>query len=262
MTVPQGPGPLDPVRLGLAGRRQRPPPLAVVVHAVERLGPRIAQVTLAGEDLAEFQWPGPASHLKLVLAAGGTDPAVVSRTYTPRRFDRARGLLDLVFALHGHGPGASWAAQAVAGDEVAVTRPRPRANVGDGVAWLLLAGDESALPAIGTILDSVPSDLPVQVLVEVEGRHDEIDLSAGGAVTVDWLHRGATGRPGDELEAAIGGWRRPGGDGAVWSAGEASSIRRVRRLLIEHGLPPRRLVTRGYWRVGEADHPDHDDGDD
>ena len=30
----------------------------------------------------------------------------------------------------------------------------------------------------------------------------------------------------------------------------------------ERGLPLARLVTRGYWRAGEQNHPDHDYGED
>jgi hypothetical protein len=40
-------------------------------------------------------------------------------------------------------------------------------------------------------------------------------------------------------------------------------MRGIRKhLLAERGLAAQSLVTRGYWRAGEANHPDHDYGDD
>jgi NADPH-dependent ferric siderophore reductase len=55
----------------------------------------------------------------------------------------------------------------------------------------------------------------------------------------------------------------PGGHGASWIGLEASAMRTVRRhLLGERGLDRDQLYTRGYWKIGVADHPDHDTGED
>ena len=55
----------------------------------------------------------------------------------------------------------------------------------------------------------------------------------------------------------------PGGRGAGWIGLEASAMRTVRRhLLGERGLDRDQLYTRGYWKIGVADHPDHDTGED
>jgi NADPH-dependent ferric siderophore reductase len=44
---------------------------------------------------------------------------------------------------------------------------------------------------------------------------------------------------------------------------EAAAMRGIRRYLIaERHLPAASLVTRGYWRAGEQNHPDHDYGED
>jgi NADPH-dependent ferric siderophore reductase len=49
----------------------------------------------------------------------------------------------------------------------------------------------------------------------------------------------------------------------IWVACEAAAMRRIRQhFLRDRGLPARSLVTRGYWRLGAANHPDHDYGDD
>jgi hypothetical protein len=35
-----------------------------------------------------------------------------------------------------------------------------------------------------------------------------------------------------------------------------------RHLLDERGMDRQQLYTRGYWKLGAADHPDHDTGED
>jgi NADPH-dependent ferric siderophore reductase len=54
----------------------------------------------------------------------------------------------------------------------------------------------------------------------------------------------------------------PAGRGQVWVAAEATVIRRIRSGMLAAGLNREQLTTRGYWRGGEANHPDHDYGED
>jgi NADPH-dependent ferric siderophore reductase len=55
----------------------------------------------------------------------------------------------------------------------------------------------------------------------------------------------------------------PAGAGRVYVACEAGAMRRIRRhLLTERNLSRDHVVTRGYWRLGETDHPDGDYGQD
>jgi NADPH-dependent ferric siderophore reductase len=55
----------------------------------------------------------------------------------------------------------------------------------------------------------------------------------------------------------------PEGNGRVYVGCEAGVMRRIRKNLIETaGFERTRITTRGYWRVGAANHPDRDYGDD
>jgi NADPH-dependent ferric siderophore reductase len=75
--------------------------------------------------------------------------------------------------------------------------------------------------------------------------------------------RAAGERPGSALAAAVACWTPPPAPGQVWAACEAVAVRGIRaHLLGPLALAPERILTRGYWRVGEADHPDHDYGED
>ena len=255
-------------------RRGRPAPLRAVVRRLERPSPWIRRVVLGGGDLGQFSWPGPASHLKLVLPLPGQTapdlPApdadglvaydrnrVIMRTYTPRAWDGDAGELTIDVFIHGEGPASAWAEQTQPGHEVAVSRPRARYDADATAPWLVLAGDESAVPAIGTILEG--GSLPDSTTVVIESdRDDDLGLPPGTAPT--FVRRNGT--PMAALAEALADGVLPEGEGLVWVAGEARGIRGIRaHLLSTRGLPPTSVVTRGYWRQGEADHPDHDFGE-
>jgi NADPH-dependent ferric siderophore reductase len=254
--------------------RRRPAPIRTTVSRLTQLSPHFVRVTLAGEDLSRFRWPGPAGHLKLILPEPGTAQLVLPepdadglvvfdrslpitlRTYTARRFDPAAGELDLDVFLHGTGPASRWAESASKGDSVAVTVPRSAGFTEDPAAdWILIAGDASALPAIATIVPALTR--PATILAELDDQADSAALDARGPVT--WL--AAAGSSGDELERAMLKEPLATGHGQVWVAAEASVIRRIRSGLLP-ALSREQLTTRGYWRGGEANHPDHDYGED
>jgi NADPH-dependent ferric siderophore reductase len=252
--------------------RRRPAPIRTAVSRLTQISPHFVRVTLTGEDLGRFRWPGPAGHLKLILPQAGElvlpEPdadglvafdrslPITLRTYTARRFDPVASELDLDIFLHGTGPASRWAQSARPGDSAAVTVPRSAGFTEDPAAdWIVIAGDASALPAIATIVPTLTR--PATILAELDDQGDRPALDAGGPVT--WL--AAAGSSGDELERAMLKEPLPSGHGQVWVAAEATVIRRIRSGLLA-GLGREQLTTRGYWRGGEANHPDHDYGED
>jgi NADPH-dependent ferric siderophore reductase len=230
------------------------------------------RVVFSGPQLEGFAWNGPAAHIKLILGPpGAAGERPLSRTYTPRHFDAARRELTVDFVLHGTGPAATWAAQAQVGQPMVIAGPGRCYTLDAAARWLLVAGDESAIPAIATILEVVPDHLRTQVLIEVNDAADEFAIApARPNVSIGWLHRAQpiTGHDpaapaGVELTAAVAAYRPPAGAGRVYVACEAEAMRRIRRqLLVERGLPREWLTTRGYWKQGATDHPDRDYGED
>jgi NADPH-dependent ferric siderophore reductase len=251
----------------------------VEVTAVEPITPRMVRVALAGDDLAGFEDIAPTQHLKLLFPAPGQDapslpesgpvglrfpdgqPRPAMRTFTPRRFDPETATLHVDFVLHDEGPASAWARQAEVGQRLAVAGPGGRMPLTLGPGRFIVAGDESALPAVGTLLEALPVDAVADVLLEVESGSDEIEFDSAAMLSVTWLRR-QPGSFGRALHDGRGGPDVTGASG-VWVACEAEAVRRVRRtLLTERHVDPATLVTRGYWRLGEQNHPDHDYGED
>jgi NADPH-dependent ferric siderophore reductase len=253
----------------------------VEVVSVSRIAPRLVSVLVNGGDLSRFADAPPTSHIKVFLPAVGQDaptmpsvgpdgarvwpqdqPRPVVRTYTPRSFDPEIGTLEVQFLLHGAGPASEWAETARPGSKAAIGGPGGRFSLDLEASHWFIAGDESALPAVGTLLDTLPASTTAEVHLEVTGPEDEIPFASPADATITWHHRRAADAWGTELYEATAGASIP--DGAqVWVACEASAVRTIRRhLLVERQVSTATTVTRGYWRVGAADHPDHDYGED
>jgi NADPH-dependent ferric siderophore reductase len=128
----------------------------VEVVSVSKLTPRLVSVLVRGDALDGFRIEAPTGHVKVFLPADGQDDPAV-RTYTPVRFDEASKTLELQFVLHGAGPASEWAECAAPGDKLAVAGPGGRFTLDDTAAHWWLAADESAIPAVATLLEALPA---------------------------------------------------------------------------------------------------------
>ena len=177
----------------------------------------------------------------------------MARDYTPRRFDAERRELTIEFVLHGDGPATAWAAQAVAGQWIGVGGPRGSILIPDDYDTYLLAGDETALPAIARFLEEMRPGIRADVLIEVASWQEERHLPTAANASITWLSR--DDRPASTsilLEQALRALTLPHGDVHAWLAGEIEVVRRLRDVLVaDKALPRTRIRAAGYWRVGE-----------
>lgn len=243
----------------------------------------MVRVTLAGPELEGFEIPAPTQHIKFIMPEPGQDrpmlpdpslprgenrpgqPRPLMRTYTVRRFDATGPEMDVDFVLHGEGAGSDWVERAKSGDIVAFAGPGGRPYAPDpNAAWYVLAGDETALPAMATLLERLSATMRVRIYAEVAEPADALPFTSQAQLETTWLPRGsAESLPGSLLEAALAEAPAPEGDGRVWLACEATIMRRIRKHLLDAWhLDPASIVTRGYWKQGEPNYRDGDYGED
>ncbi|WP_345750029.1 siderophore-interacting protein [Microbacterium rhizophilus] len=302
-------------------------PYRAVVRRVERLSPHFARVTFGGDDFEHFGTAGLDQRIKLIfpLADGSMcdigqddeDRQLTGdwydvwralpderrnpfRTYTVRRIDPAARELTVDFVVHHDaGPAGTWAENVRGGEEIVIVGPDERSpHSRGGIDWrpanasrVLLIGDETAVPAIGGILESLPADRVADVFVEVPSVADIGVFAAPAHADVRWIVREREGRPdrehGEGLIEAVTDWAHGHGDVLslaasprpqeladvdvdvellwdspepiegefyAWIAGEAATIKSLRRLLVSgHGVDRRRVAFMGYWRRGIAE---------
>ncbi|WP_030669779.1 siderophore-interacting protein [Streptomyces cellulosae] len=256
------------------------------VVRTRRLGPSLVRVSFGGEDLRAFFSDGRDQSLSLFLPhPGQSEPRVpielgdgwwqgwrelpdgvraVMRSYTLRDLrhgpDGHTEEIDIDFVLHAPaGPASAWAARAAAGDKVLLLGPavadnrairfRPPQDTDLVVVW----GDETAVPAACSIVESLPAGTRARVWLEVPHAGDVQDLVTAADAEITWLVREESHATGSPLALApIRAAQLPPAERPyVWMAGESGCVKELRRHFVrEREFDRRRITFVGYWRQG------------
>lgn len=252
----------------MANRPSRPVTQAEVTR-VEQLTPHMVRVVVGGDALRRIEAGSCTDHYVKILfpPRGVTYPEPfdmgairesmpaeawpVVRTYTVRRWLPEVPEMWIDFVVHGdEGIAGPWAAAAKPGDPVRFMGPGGGYAPNAAADWHLLAGDESALPAISAALDGMPAGALVHAFIEVSGPEEQQPLPTTADARVTWIHRGDA-PIGSTLPGAIRGLAFPEGQVHAFVHGEANFVKDVRSFLRkERGLPLDQLSISGYWRRG------------
>jgi NADPH-dependent ferric siderophore reductase len=188
----------------------------------------------------------------------------VVRTMTVRRADPADRQIAIDVAVHGeHGTAGLWAATAEPGQPAYLMGPSGAYTPDPAADWHLLAGDETALPAISVALEALPASAIGQVFIETAEPQDEIALTAPGGVQINWIFRGGRAdlvgedRAGDQaplIEAVKSAHWLPGLVHA-FVHGEAQAVMHNLRPYIrkDRGVDAKWASISGYWRRGRTE---------
>ena len=266
-----GPAPLRSGNVTPSDDGLRPVDVLTVV-AVEDVTPSVRRVLLSGGadsvaaagptvnllvpriGDAEPRWPRIQRDGRIVWPEGSHGIAL--RSYTARRQDPAAGEIEIDFVLHGDGPAAAWAMAAQPGALLGVAGAASLAERPAG--WVLMAGDETALPAIARLLAAADPGTTGVAFLEVAGPEEEQPLVAPPGVAVHWLHRNGT-PPGEStlLVDAVAALDRPGTEDLfAWVGAESAAVRAIRAdLRGRWGLGRAQHHAIGYWRRGRAMSP-------
>jgi NADPH-dependent ferric siderophore reductase len=265
----------------VAGR----PLQAFEVVSTEQLTPHMVRVVLGSSNFDTFvPTKFTDSYVKLAFVADDIDlgplpqPLTMDsfadlppeqrppvRTITVRRVDEQARQIAVDIAVHGeHGVAGQWAATVEPGQRIHLMGPSGAYAPDPAADWHLLAGDESALPAISVALEALPESAIGKVFIEVAGPDDEIPLTAPEGVEVNWVLRGGRAdlvpedRAGDHaplIEAVTTALWLPG-QVHVFIHGEAQAVMHNLRPYIrkERGVDAKWASSiSGYWRRGRTE---------
>lgn len=253
----------DSAKPAPARRTRRP--ITLEVLRTEMVAQEIVRVWLGGDGFAEFEDNETTEqYVKLLLAPPGVtygpDEDVETlrtarpveerprvRTYTVRHVDHDARELAIDFVLHGDaGIAAPWAAAARPGDTISFMGPGGNWSPDPHAPWHLIAGDDTALPAIDAALRALPDDAAVVGVVDlvIPERAEYLDPRFRSSLRV-------IGPDGPGLAAALEEIDLPEGPGVAFVHGELGVIRGLRPRLVERGFTRDRLSISGYWREGK-----------
>lgn len=240
------------------GRPMRPPLPAWTLELVEshEVTPHMRRLVFTGEGLAQMDYrPGQ----DLAIQVPQEDGSFGRRHYTIRSLDRAAGRLAIDFVLHGHGgPAERFAREAKPGARLQANGPRGGAYVRPEADWHLFVGDETCLPGILHMIETLPAGAKGWAFIEVESAADEQPVNTQGDVEVVWIRRDGPSVPGSPaLIRAVEDFQFPAGRGHACVIGETSTVRAQRQGLLARGLSREQINAEGYWRPGRMGGHDH-----
>ncbi|PTR28863.1 NADPH-dependent ferric siderophore reductase [Rhodococcus sp. OK519] len=179
-----------------------------------------------------------------------------SRTYTVRSYDAETREMAIDFAEHEGGLASDWAYRVRPGETILMAGPKHSSSLPLEAEWMLVAGDQTALPAIARCLEMLPADLPATVIIEVAEPSHRQELKCAAPVDITWLFRSENGGESRLVETTQAVEWRPG-QPYLWVAGEALTIKPLRRWAKQDRAIPKQFVEiAGYWRHREVVHPD------
>lgn len=179
-----------------------------------------------------------------------------TRTYTVRWVNEAARELAIDFVIHGdEGLAGPWAATAQPGDSLIFTGPGGGHNPDPAADWYLFAGDESALPAIGAVIEALPPHARGLAFLEVDSEADIQAIGAPAGVDLQWLFRG--GGPAGASEVLLNAVRDsewPEGRVQVFAHGERGYMKSLRDVFFaQRGLDRGQVSLSGYWASGRVE---------
>lgn len=221
------------------------------------------KLVFVADDIDVAALPQPLTQDSFSMLPPEKRPPV--RTITVRKVDAAARQISLDIVVHGeHGVAGVWAASAQPGQVIYLMGPGGAYTPDPGADWHLLAGDESALPAIATALEALPPNAIGKTFIEVASPEDEIPLTAPDGMQVNWVYRGGRAdlvtedRAGDFaplIEAVTTTLWLPG-QVHVFIHGEAQTVMHNLRPFIrkERGIDAKWSSSiSGYWRRGRTE---------
>lgn len=214
-----------------------------VITEIEYYAPKLKRVRYQGDALRTVQWK-PAQEVE--FRVNDTE----YRHYTPMCWNQEIGYTDVLFYLHGKGPGSDWASQLQVNDELLLIGPGGKFIIPEGSSKIVMMGDETTLSTFYGMQQQLPKGASdVHCLIECEPEAmdwpEKIGMKAvplqripsfTGRVQEEWLRQ--------HLKTAATAT-------AYFLSGNADTIKNLRRLLVSTGVPGAQIKMKPYWLEGK-----------
>jgi NADPH-dependent ferric siderophore reductase len=216
-----------------------------VVTYTEYIAPRLKRVRFEGDFLRMPFFPGHAIGFRV----GRHD----FRHYTPVFADGENGICEVLFYLHGHGPGSRWAASLNAGQHAWLSGTSQTRLLTDN-HYHFFFGDETSL-GLFRHMKNVIDDRGDEYLGILELDKDALHWPEVVGLSVETVIRSGEYPPASEAISCLQelderlwrNWKHA----TFYLAGSSASVRAFRLALIIEGVNDRAIKSCPYWAEGK-----------
>lgn len=227
------------------------------VLSVQRVSANFLRVAIKCKNLEQMS--SGAMHFSLLLPPEGGSPIwptmndkkrtvwpsgeneLHRAVYTFVEFDVATTSFSFDLYEHACGRTTRWARSVLPGQIVGIMGP------GGGnfpvCDDLLIAGDETALPAIRRILETAPAHVTGRAIIEIGDANDISLLNHPTGVQIDWVSRATESGLWPELSRV----KHVPKNTFVWIAAERELVRKAKATFLEIGASKEHSYFSGYW---------------
>lgn len=239
--------------------RHKPQFRMAAVKSKSFITPKMLRIIFETPDFEGFISVGFDDHIRLFFPKDGEvlpipqmgdkgtiwpEERPAGRDYTPRYFDATKNQMTIDFVVHDGGIASDWASSCDIDDVIGIGGPRGSFVMTGDADWHVLAGDETALPAIGRRIEELPKGTKILALVEIADEAEKQSFETQADVEYRWLLRSE----GATLLQGLEAMNMPVGEVFVFAATEAETIVAIRELMAKRGLPEKHLKASNYWR--------------
>ncbi|MGZ9810784.1 siderophore-interacting protein [Pseudoroseicyclus sp. H15] len=225
---------------------------------VRELNRSYLRLTLEG-DMAPFaagglhfrmfrQQPGIAAPVWPRMSARGTvdwpkgPGAPFCPAYTARHVYADAGVMMVDIFRHEGGPTVDWCLSRPIGERVGLSFSGKDDTPVE--PWLMMAGDETAVPALLRMLEQARPDQRGEVLLLAGDESAVQEVQTASQIEARWLIRGK----GESLTEAAAGLRGPKGETHYWFAASKAEARQMRAHFRQTlGVAREHMYCAAYW---------------
>jgi NADPH-dependent ferric siderophore reductase len=211
-----------------------------------RYSSEIKKITFRAELSQVDFYPGSS----IIFRASDTE----LRHYTPSTFDREAGMFEIIFHIHGHGPGSTLADRLVSGDHLKVSEPGGRKLYDKDKTSHFVFGDETSLSFYDALLtEADKNNQRVRGILELNNINRNVPKDLGYDIntvlkTPDEPAREAIMFVETSILADPGLFK----ESVFYLTGNVPSVQKFRTVLKKHGINSKNIKLQGYWAEGSV----------
>lgn len=176
------------------------------------------------------------------------------RHYTPSAFDREKGIFEIIFHIHGNGPGSKLADHLLPGDRLKISVPGGKKLYDKEKMFHFFFGDETSLSFYNALLNEINiNNQQIAVIFELNEVNRNIPEDLGYDVMT--VIR-TPDDPASEAIAILDIYTATYPDlvkqSVFYLTGNVASVQKFRTVLKKKGISSNNIKLQGYWAEGSV----------